>query len=211
MRKSSLLALVTCAGCFGSGATQFPDGLEPLEDDTAPAQTAPFTEELATVNGDNGSFTWIHGRGYLELPPDEVWATSKMAELMATVCSTDAHAITAEDDPMYESEFDVHYTVDQIITVEWDEDWRYGTVEGTADAPTLAMTRYQKVNGSDLIRMIEGSIEILATDDPAWTELDYVEHVNAAGGGVADMQKAMQHRFDAVAAVARGEPVPACP
>jgi hypothetical protein len=211
MRATWALALVTVVGCFGNDTTHFPAGLEPLEDDTAPAQQAPYTEGLAMVDGDNGSYTWLHGRGYLRLPPAEVWATAKDPELMATVCSTDAHMVMLDTDPAYEEVFDVHYTVDQVITVEWDEQWRYGTVEGMVAMPMLAMIRYQKVFGSELIRLIEGSIEVLATDDPDVTEVQFIEHINAAGGGVADMRKSMQHRFDAIAAVARGDAVPACP
>jgi hypothetical protein len=73
------------------------------------------------------------------------------------------------------------------------------------------MIRYQKVFGSELIRLIEGSIQVLATDDPEVTELQFVEHINAAGGGASDMRKSAQHRFDGVAATVRGDAVPACP
>jgi hypothetical protein len=205
-----LLALVT-SGCFGNETTQFPEGLEPLEDNTAPAQDGSYQERLDMVDGDNGNFMWVHGRGYLLLPPGEVWATSKMEELMATVCSTDSQTFTPLDDDMYEHSFEVHYFVDEVINVEWDEHWRYGTVEGTAEAPTLAMTRYQKVYGSELIRLIEGSIQVLATDDPGVTEIQYVEHLNAAGGGIGDMRISMQRRFDAVAATIRDEEIPPCP
>jgi hypothetical protein len=206
-----LCALVAASGCFGNETSQFPEGLEPLEDNTAPAQEAPYEERLEMVDGDNGNWMWVHGRGYLSLPPGEVWTTSKMQELMATVCSTDSQTFTPLDDEMYEHAFEVHYFVDEVINVEWDEHWRYGTIEGTPDAPELGMTRYQKVYGSELIRLIEGSIQVLATDDPEVTEIQYVEHLNAAGGGIGDMRVSMQHRFDAVAAAIRGEEVPACP
>ena len=135
MRTPLPLAPLPVTGCFGNETTHFPDGLEPLEDNTAPE---PEGETLVMVDGDNGNFTWVHGRVFLNMPPGEVWTTSKMDELMATVCSTNSHTFTPVDDPMYEHAFEVHYFVDEVINIEWDEQWRYGTIEGTPEAPGLA-------------------------------------------------------------------------
>ena len=67
--------------------------------------------------------------------------------------------------------------MDEIITVAWDELWRFGTVTGTPDAPELAMIRYQKVFGSDFITLIEGSI-LLRAAEAGHTELEFIEHLS---------------------------------
>lgn len=209
--STAILALAL-AGCFGSEATEFPPGLEPLEDNTVPAQQGgAYTETIAYADGEAPNWLWVHGRGYVLAPPAAVWATLQDGELMAAACSTTRHSIEEGVEPDYEYSFRISYVVEEIITIEWDELWRYGTIEGTPTAPELAMIRYQKVYGSELIQRIAGSIQVLATDDPDVTELQLVEHLNAAGGGVADIRGSMQHRFDAVVAVVHGGEPPPCP
>jgi len=205
------VAALGAAGCFGNTSTEFPPGLEPLEDNEAPEAGPPYDEGLVMVDGDNGNWAWVHGRAYLAGAPADVWATLKDPELLVGRCSSDAYAFEVGVEPDYEMSFQVSYTVDEIITVEWDELWRYGTVEGAPEDPSLAMIRYQKVEGSELIRLIEGSIQLHATDEPGVTELQLIEHVNAAGGGIEDMRKAMQYRIDSVTAVLGGGEQPDCP
>ncbi len=61
------------------------------------------------------------------------------------------------------------------------------------------------------ISLIEGQIDI--STDAASNDIDVqlIEHLDAIGGGVSDMQKSMQRRFDIMVAVAQGAPVPPCP
>lgn len=211
--RSLLLLLpgLGLAACFGNTSTDFPEGLEPLEDNTVPEQQGGnYTETLELVDGED-HHTWVHGRGYFLAPPGPVWEAIQDPELMAAACATSSHSYELLDDPAYELSFLFHYVVEEFITIEWDEQWRYGTIEGTPAEPTLAIVRYQKVFGSELIRLIEGSIQVLATDDPDVTELQLVEHLDAAGGGASDIRASMQHRFDSIAAVVHGDDVPPCP
>jgi hypothetical protein len=209
MRKVWVLGLL--AGCFGNETTSFPPGLEPLEDNTAPEQDGAIEQRLELVDGDNGSWAWVHGRGYLLAAPGEVWETMKDPELMATICSTDSHGVETDVEPDYEHSFQLSYFVDDVINIEWDELWRYGTIEGTPEEPGLGMVRYQKVWGSELIYTLEGSIQLHATDDPSVTELQLIEHLAAAGGDISDIRLSMQQRFDSVIAVLAGGVAPPCP
>ncbi len=204
-------AVALLGACWGNTTTEFPPGLEPLEDNLAPAQDGDITETLGFEAGERAAYTWVHGRGYYLATPATIWAAAKDAALMAENCSTPTFTVETTEDPDYELSFVASYFVDDIINVEWDEQWRFGTVVGTPDAPELGMVRYQKVFGSELIQLIEGSIQVLATDDPEVTELALIEHVAAAGGTADDMRLSMQHRFDSVAAVIRGDDRPACP
>lgn len=205
-----LAAAALLCGCFGNTSTEFPAGLEPLEDNLVPTRADPV-ETLDFLDGDNGNYAWVHARAWMFLEPAAAWDAFKDPELMAAVCSTDAHTVEVAVEPDYEQSFQLSYQVDEVINVAWDELWRYGTIEGTPDAPTFAMIRYQKVYGSELITVLEGSIQLHATADPQVIELEMIEHLAAAGGSVDDMRGSMQHRFDSVAAAVRGEALPVCP
>lgn len=200
--------LVLCGGCFGNTSTVFPEGLEPLEDNLVPARD---TIGIDFVDGDNGSYAWVHGRAWVAAAPADAWMATKDADVMAAVCSTDSHAIAPDVEEGYELSFQISYQVDELITVAWDELWRYGTIEGVPEDPIFGMVRYQKVYGSELISTLEGSIQIHATDDPGITEIELIEHLAAAGGTLSDMRASMQYRFDSLAAVATGGTPPPCP
>lgn len=199
------------AACQDNVDTQFPAGLEPLEDNSAPApQGGATTEELVMVSGE-GDHKWVHGRGYIQAAPGAVWAAAKDPEHMVADCATSRHMATVGVEPEYEYGFRVHYEVDDIVTVAWDELWRYGTVEGTVAAPSLAMIRYQKVYGSDFISLLEGSVMVLGTDQPERTEVELIEHLSALGGNVDNIKGSMQRRFDVLVEIAHGRPLPPCP
>ncbi len=215
-----LVVLVAHAGCFGSGSTEFPEGLEPLEANTAPApQGGTPDEALAMIDGEGHNdevdedYVFVHGRGALHATPGEVWAAVKDGDLLSASCRLDSWSVTPDIDAAYEYSFRVHNLVDDVVTVEWEEEWRFGTVEGTPAAPDLAMVRYQKTYGRDFIYLIEGSIQVLpsAGGDPAITEIEFIEHLAALGGSITDIRNSMQRRFDLLAAVIHGEPEPACP
>jgi hypothetical protein len=200
------------AGCFGSSTTEFPPGLEPLEDDNVPLQSpGAYTETLEIVEQPFTMYNSVHARGYVFAPPAVVWARSKDPDVMEQGCAATRHSSTTGDEPEYEYSFDIHYEVDMVITVAWDEQWRFGTVGGTPDAPTRTMVRYQKVSGSDFIKILEGSVQYYAVaDDPNVTMVEYVEHVNARGSNAQDSKNSMTHRFAATLAVAHDQPNPGC-
>ncbi|MEZ4366488.1 MAG: hypothetical protein R2939_09410 [Kofleriaceae bacterium] len=204
------------AGCFGNTTTEFPPGLEPLEDNTAPRQQGGSPQEqLTMVEGRDSDpeldFIFVHGRGYVAADPGLVWALTKDGEMLSSSCRIDSWTVTEDTVPEYEYSFTVRNFVDDIVNVEWDEEWRFGTILGTPEAPAQAMVRYQKVWGSEFIYRIEGSIQVLATDEAGVTELQFIEHLAALSGGASDMRQSMQRRFDSILALAHGGTPPACP
>jgi hypothetical protein len=203
--------LIALAACQDNIATPFPDGLDPLEDNVVPpADTTDEVLRTQTVNSpdfDND----VHGRGLVLVDPATLWALSQMPPAMIARCSTDSQSVMLNDDPTYMFSFLVHYVVNDILTVEWDDAWRYGIVVGTADAPALGMIRHQKTMGSDFIHLSEGTVEVIATDDPAISELAFVEHLSAASGSPGDLVAGMKANYDALVALAHGQPIPHCP
>jgi hypothetical protein len=202
-----LLSLVVAA-CQGDVTTPFPPGLEPLEENTVP-DTDDRSEVLRTKSV-SGGFIRVHGRGYVHASPAAVWAAALMPEAMIARCSTDKQEITLDTEPEYEFSFLVHYTRHEILTIEWDDQWRYGIVDGTAEEPRIGMIRHQKVQGSDFIELSAGSVQVLATDDPDISELAFVEHLDAIAGSASDVTAGMQSNYDALVELAHGRPIPPC-
>ena len=130
---------------------------------------------------------------------------------MVARCSTDSQTIMPDTEPAYAFSFLVHYVVNNILTVEWDDQWRYGVITGEAPAVLLGMVRHQKIKGSDFITLSEGTVQVIATDDPAITELAFVEHLDAVMGSTGDLVAGMQANYDALVALAHGAPIPNCP
>jgi hypothetical protein len=196
------------AGCQDNVTTPFPEGLEPLEDNIA---GDPSGEELVTESKDTDHIH-VYGRGLVFSDPAMLWSLAKQPPAMFARCSTDEQTVVMENnEPAYEASWLVHYIVRDILTVEWDDQWRYGVVEGTADAPELGMIRHQKTQGSDFIRLSRGTVQIIATDDPNITELAFVEHLDAVSGSTGDVKRGMQDNYNRLKALAHGEAQPACP
>jgi hypothetical protein len=207
IRAAFLLAVT--AGCQSNIKTPFPPGLEPLEDNPVVLGDT-FAEGLVTQTA-SSPYVKIYGRGYVLVSPATLWAAAKSPAPNVAKCSTDVQTEDIANDPRYEYSFLVHYTVNNILTVQWDDQWRFGTIEGTPDAPTLAMIRHQKTQGSSFITLSEGTIELDATSDPDVSELSFVEHLDATSAGISDVLKGVQHNYDSLVAVGHGNPVPACP
>lgn len=206
-----LAVLAAQAGCQHDVSSEFPPGLEPLEPNQVPqTERATRAEALATRAGHDG-YHWAHGRGYVFAPPGEVWAATKVPATMYARCNTDERTATLDAEPGYEFSFTVRYAVYQVITVAWDDHWRYGTIEGVPAAPARAMIRHQKVEGSSFLSLSEGAIQVLATEDPGVTEVQFVEHLDAVSGDAADLVRGMQDNFGRLVAAVHGAPTPACP
>lgn len=210
-----ITAALCCAfqwGCGGNEATEFPAGLEPLEENSAPVHQGggTYPTELSLVSGETLDWKFVHARGYLRAPAGDVWAALKEPTVVMDVTHTDRQTFVIGTEPDYEWSYQLSYAVDEFITVEWDEAWRLGTVEGSPAAPTLAMVRYQKIFGTTFIDLLEGSILITAVPgETDITEVQFIEHLDAFSGGISDMSESMVIRFANMRAFARGEWPPA--
>ena len=203
MRAAIVLVSLVFGACQDDVATPFPDGLEPLEDNIVP--DGDLAEGLRSRTPSTDPVR-VHGRGFIEAAPEVVWELTKQPAAMVARCSTNEQRITPDTEPAYEFSFSVHYVVHDILTVEWDDAWRYGMV-----TPELGMIRHQKVQGSDFIELSTGTVQVLATDDPAWTEVAFVEHLEAVSGSADDVLAGMRANYDALVALAHGRSIPACP
>jgi hypothetical protein len=208
------LALVLAllgGGCQDNVATPFPPGLEPFADGDVPGELpAPDGEALETQTSSDGMIR-VYGRGRVLAPPGAVWTAEQVPEAMVARCNTSRHAVTPDTEPEHALSFLVHYVVDDVLTVEWDDQWRGDVVTGTADAPSLAMVKHQKIQGSDFIYLSEGSILLRATEDPDATELWFVEHLRAISGSIDQVVRGMRDNYDALVALVHDQMIPPCP
>lgn len=211
VRVAIVLALAGLAGCQDDVATPFPPGLEPLEDNRVPDATGEPREELRSVRGRSGDVEFAHGRGHVFTDPATLWSLTKDPDAMVARCRTTTQTVTLGNDPAYELDYVVHYYVDDILNVEWDDQWRYGIILGTSDTPELGMIRHQKIQGSDFIDISRGTIQLFATDDPNVSELAFVEHLEAISGNSADLLAGMQDNYARLLALVHDMPRPSCP
>jgi hypothetical protein len=201
---------VLFAACQHDIKTPFPPGLEPLETDAAPLP-ADMTSETISITSTDTDYIRVYARGYVQVDPGAVWAAAQSPDPNVAICSTTSHTVDIANQAQYEYSFLVHYEVDDVLTVTWDDQWRFGVIEGTEDAPTFGMIKHQKTMGSSFITLSEGTIQVLATTNPEITELDFVEHLNSVGASTDDVTKGVTHNYNSLVAVSHGNPVPPCP
>jgi hypothetical protein len=144
-------------------------------------------------------------------PPRAVWAAAQDPQVIIAKCATTTQTVTLGGEPMYALTFLVHYFVDDVLDVEWDDQWRGDVVLGTFEEPRLALVKHQKIMGSDFIDRSEGTIEIFDTSDPGVTELRFVEHLAALTASQDDVIAGMQHTYDRLVSVSHGGPITPCP
>lgn len=207
-----LAPAVVLAGCFGSEVTEFPDGLEPLEENFVepPAGTGadPYPEEYVLEATPGRRFDVILGRGYIRAPLANVWAAYQNPAVGADRRTSPDWSSTPLETTDYDVSYVVHHVAHDIITVEWDVTWRHGVVQGTFEEPELVAIRWQKTDGSTLISTIEGSLVLRPAGDGRVTELELAYHASAAGAGTDTYVQYMRDVYDDAVAVTHGDPLP---
>lgn len=207
-----LALLPLLAGCLRDVETPFPDGVEPWEENTAPAPepTADeeYPEEVVLVTGQVDEYRWLHGRGYVHGDVARAWMAVQDPAVVVDRRGLDAWTVTWD----VEEGFDVSFAVDQevhdILTIAWRTVWRQAVVEGDAEKPELVGVRFQKTEGSAILELMRGSIVLRATDDPDRTEIELIEHIEAPATNDEDLRCYMQDLFDEVVITVRGEALP---
>jgi hypothetical protein len=210
MSRACCLALLLLAGCQDSVATPFPPGLEPFTDDAEAAELIHDGSEQLVTRAVDSDIMRAYGRGFIHAAPAVLWAAAQDPLVMIATCHTTSNVITPDNQPEYPYSFLVHYFVDDIVNVEWDDQWRGAVIAGSDDAPELVMIKHQKIQGSDFIALSEGTVQLHATEDPEITELRFVEHLDAVSGSTDDVTQQMQHNYAALRATAHGLPIPNC-
>lgn len=206
----ALLAALA-GGCFGNEKTHFPEGLEPLEagdpEPPEPRDDQPFPEALNVQTGTHPDYVWVHARGYVRAPLQDVYLAMHTAEVCVDHAAVDRYSIEHDMEPDYDYSFRIHNEVDDIVTVEFDVSWRFGVVEGADEAPQVVAGAFQKVFGTTFISIMRGSLVARRVEDGV-TEIEFVEHLNAASGGVDSIRSFIEDLFANIVEIAHGRPLP---
>jgi hypothetical protein len=167
----------------------------------------PFPEDLVVAVGETPRYHWVHTHGYIHAPLETVYDALSNPEACVDRRKVTRYTITPDVEPEYERSFLTHNEVDDIITVEFDMTWRFGTVEQTNEVPDLVAGTFSKTFGTTFISIMRGSIVARRIDDTT-TELEFVEHLNAATGGADELMTFANDYYDNVVALSHGDPLP---
>lgn len=179
-------------GCGGVSMNDCPAGLEPWEPmNLAPAPMGmegdPFPETLSfarrswVIPGTTMRTSSVHARAFIKRPIAAVWAAARDPQTGRDPTASQGFGVRAYNtDPTFAFTYRTHVTVNAVITLMWDVDWRHGVVDGTIEAPRVTAARWQKTMGSSEIELIEGSLMLRAVDgQPDVTEVLYQYHLKA--------------------------------
>ncbi len=199
------------AGCFGNEKTSFPEGLEPLEEITVEPPDAvdgdPYPETLRMESGSISQYDWVQARGYVKAPMRDVFVALSTPEAVVDRREVARWSVRHDVEPEYDVSFVTRNEVDDIITVEFDVTWRFGVVEGNAEAPTLVAGNWQKTWGTTFIDVLRGSV-IAERVEADVTEVAFVEHIRAAERGTGPLETYIEDYFRNTVELAHGRPVP---
>ncbi len=173
-----MTTLLAVLACTAEPDFVVPEGLEALEDNLA-TLPADGSETLDVVSGQADDYAWVHAMGYVHAPIEDVWAA-----LQDTDVVMDRRAITSwsrvdDTNADYDVSFTLHHVVEDIITVEYDLEWRESLLLITPEeGEEVVACRYEKVDGTELIALIVGSLLLHKVDEQT-TSLELVEHMAA--------------------------------
>jgi len=199
-----LLLTLACTG--DEEVLVFPEGLAALAVNTAPLP-ADQAEAFETVWGEEYEYDWVHGQGYIHASVADVWAALQDLEVVVDRSAVHEYSFTGEGSDDFDVSFQVYNTVYDILTVEYVREWRESAVAGTVDAPEVVGIRFEKIEGSEVIEQMVGSIILTETDD-GHTHLDVVEQMIALQRGAAPIVQYVQHLYEDAKAFAHGDPLP---
>ncbi len=213
MRRTALL-LPLLVGCNRDVKTPFPAGLEPLEANRASFPDGEgYPEALSCREGEDeeediGTYTWVHCKGYVNAPIDDVYAAYQTPRVVADRRAIDDLSVEWDVEPEYDVSFLLHNTVDAAITVEFDVTWRHGDVDGDPEVVEELGTRWQKTYGSEVIDLLRGSIRTTRVDADN-TALEIVFHQRSLQDDSPIMHAYLDDLFADIRASVRGNELPA--
>ncbi len=221
---ASSLALVALAGCYDNESSAFPNGLGPWSDNDAPMPTAeggdPCPETIAfgpedTFHGTNAAgasyeSNSVHARACIHQPASVVWEA--LQDPLVGRDQTTVNSFSVIDPPnpeecdgLYQSQINAG----SPFSVDFRLCWRMGVIEGTDDAPTLVAARWQKVWGTSILKVMEGSVLLYPFEgDPSITVVEYEYHLNSIGSDYGTIRTYLGVLYGRLADRAHGRPLP---
>ena len=206
-----LVPLLLMVGCQGTVVTEFPAGLEPLEDLVVEAPEGDgrdaFPETVNILSGETEDYYWGQAVGYVHAPISDVWAATQNPDVNVDRLRVDEWVTETDIETEFDVAYQIAHTVYDVLTVEWTVEWRHGAVSGSAEAPEAVGIRWQKVEGTTFITTLEGSIALFEVDE-AVTEVQIIEHLSALQSSEEEIVNYFSDMYAEIVSVARGDGLP---
>ena len=214
MRLAALsTTLFLLVGCNQDIKTPFPEGLEPLESNKASFPSGSgYPQQLSCKSGtaeeeEIGEYTWVHCKTYVNHPVAEVYDALQTPRVVADRRAIDEMSVAWDVEPEYDVSYKISNTVYDVITVEFDVNWRHGDVDGDEDVLEEIGTRWQKTFGSEVIELLRGSMYAYAVDDGN-TALEIVFHQRSLQADEPLMMEYLNDLQADILAATDGAPLP---
>ena len=168
----------------------FPEGLEALDElKVSPPSgddSNSYPQELNLLSGgDDEEYAWVHAAGYLHGEITTVWEWIRDEEIYVNLREVTEYSVTEQNSDSYDYVYLVHNIVEDIITVEFDLEWRHGSFSGDVEAPESVAIRWQKTEGTEHIGLLEGSLQLFPVENDQGTaaedvvEVQFVYHLTS--------------------------------
>lgn len=170
-------------GCLSEEVVdkEFPTILEPLEEiRVGLPEGEDYPEDVVVFSEDGEEYAWVHARGYLHLSLEDAWTALRNDLVYVNQRTVAEYTVTEMDSELYDYIFVVDNRVDDIVPVEFTNEWRHvGNLDEKGDVSDVVV-RWQKTEGTDFIQLMEGSVEIIPVDgEDAVVEIRIIEHLKA--------------------------------
>ena len=133
----NVLIFLACTG--STEKTAFPDVLTPIEEMKveAPEGTSsdPYPETYELLSADEGDHAWVHLRGYIQSDISSVWNSIRNDLVYVNQREVARYEVEELDSEIYDFVFQAYNEVENIVTIEFTNEWRHVATEGTKDIP----------------------------------------------------------------------------
>ena len=199
-------------GCISNDVEQneFPKILEPLDDiRVEPPEGDGYPEEIAVLSEDGTDYAWAHARGYLHLSIEDAWTALRNDLVYVNQRDVTNYTVTEMDSDTYNYIFQVENEVQDILPVEFTNEWRHVGHQNDKEETSDVVVRWQKIEGTDFIQLLEGSVEILPIDgEDSIVEIRIIEHLKATLDQEANAVEFVTDMAERWRLVGHGEAIP---
>ena len=185
------LSVCCLTGCMAPSELVVPAGLEalaPMRLDAPELQNGQYAEDFDVLSGEETDsqgevFGWAQGRGYLYASTHKVWQEIRNPDVYINHGDVTSYEVEEHSSLEYDYLYSVWNYVENIVTVEFENEWRHGLIFGEKEAPEHIAVRWEKVSGTDFILSLNGSIQIydrgVLDDGTPVSEIQVIEHLQS--------------------------------
>ena len=189
---------------------EFPTILNPIEDIRVglPEGTG-YPEDITILSEDTEEYAWVHARGYLHVSLEAAWTAVRNDLVYVNQRTVDTYTVTEIDSEDYDYIFVVDNEVQDIVPVAFTNEWRHvGNLNDKSEVSDVVI-RWQKIEGTDFIQLMEGSVEILSIEgEDDVVEIRIIEHLKATLDQEANALEFVTDMAERWRLVSNGAPIP---